>query len=149
MAFCLELPNRAGRGVLSMSMTDPVADMLTRIRNAGMAKLGKVEMPASNLKANIAKVLKDEGYIKGYKVTKDEKQGVLKVNLKYDENGLPVIEGIARVSRPGSRVYVKGDSVPKVVGGYGVSIVSTSKGLMVDREARKANIGGEILCRIW
>ncbi|MBE9536118.1 MAG: 30S ribosomal protein S8 [Proteobacteria bacterium] len=132
-----------------MSMTDPVADMLTRIRNAGMAKLGKVEMPSSNLKANIAKVLKDEGYIKGYKVTKDEKQGILKLNLKYDDNMMPVIEGISRVSSPGSRIYVKGDNVPKVVGGYGVSILSTSKGLMVDREARKANIGGEILCRVW
>ena len=132
-----------------MSMTDPIADMLTRIRNAGMAKLGKVEMPSSNLKANIAKVLKDEGYIKGYKVTKDEKQGILKLNLKYDENRVPVIEGIERVSRPGSRTYVKGDGIPKVTGGYGVAILSTPKGLMVDREARKANIGGEILCRVW
>lgn len=132
-----------------MSMTDPIADMLTRIRNAGMAKLGKVEMPSSNLKANIAKVLKDEGYIKGYKVTKEDAKSVLKINLKYDEERSPVIEGIERVSRPGSRVYAQGNKLPKVIGGYGIAILSTSKGLMVDREARKENIGGEVLCRVW
>jgi small subunit ribosomal protein S8 len=132
-----------------MSMTDPIADMLTRIRNAGMAKLAKLEMPSSNLKANIAKVLKDEGYIKGYKVIKDEKQGILKIGLKYDDKRVNVIEGIVRVSRPGCRVYVKGGNVPKIIGGYGIAILSTSNGLMVDREARKANVGGEVLCKIW
>ena len=132
-----------------MGMTDPIADMLTRIRNASMAKLGKTEMPASNLKANIARVLKDEGYIKGYKVQKDNKQGLLKITLKYDEQRESVIDGIQRVSRPGSRVYVRGDKVPKIINGYGIAILSTSKGLMVDREARKEKIGGEILCKIW
>jgi small subunit ribosomal protein S8 len=132
-----------------MGMTDPIADMLTRIRNASMAKLGKIEMPASNLKSNIARVLKDEGYIKGYKVQKDNKQGLLKITLKYDEQKESVIDGIQRVSRPGSRVYVRGDRVPKIINGYGIAILSTSKGLMVDREARKEKIGGEILCKIW
>ncbi len=114
-----------------------------------MVKHSKVEMPSSNLKTSIAKVLKDEGYIKGYKVIKDNKQGILKISLKYDDNRVSVIEGIDRVSRPGCRVYVKGGNVPKVVGGYGVAILSTSNGLMVDREARKANVGGEVLCKIW
>lgn len=132
-----------------MAMTDPVADMLTRIRNACMAKLTKVEMPCSNLKTNLAKVLKDEGFIKGYKVVKDNKQGVLKVNLKYTDTKESVIEGIERVSKPGSRVYSRGDRIPKVINGYGIAILSTSKGLMVDREARKQNIGGEILCKVW
>ncbi|MBE9503346.1 MAG: 30S ribosomal protein S8 [Proteobacteria bacterium] len=132
-----------------MGMTDPIADMLTRIRNASMAKLGKVEMPASNLKSNIARVLKDEGYIRGYKVQKDNKQGLLKITLKYNEQKESVIDGIQRVSRPGSRVYVRGDRVPKIINGYGIAIISTSKGLMVDREARKEKIGGEILCKIW
>lgn len=132
-----------------MGMTDPIADMLTRIRNASMAKLVKTEMPASNLKANIARVLKDEGYIKGYKVQKDNKQGLLKITLKYNEQKESVIDGIQRVSRPGSRVYVRGDKVPKIINGYGIAILSTSKGLMVDREARKEKIGGEILCKIW
>jgi len=132
-----------------MSMTDPIADMLTRVRNACMARHSKVEMPSSNLKASIAKVLKDEGYIKGYKVNKDDKQGVLKINLKYLDSRESVIEGIQRVSKPGSRVYVKGGDVPKVINGYGISILSTSKGLMVDRDARKSNMGGEILCKVW
>lgn len=132
-----------------MGMTDPIADMLTRIRNASTAKIAKLEMPASNIKANIAKVLKDEGYIKGYKIVKDDKQGLLKITLKYDDRNVSVIDGIQRVSKPGSRVYVRGDKVPKIINGYGTAILSTSKGLMVDREARKEKIGGEILCKIW
>lgn len=132
-----------------MGMTDPIADMLTRIRNAGVAKIVKIEMPASNLKASIARVLKDEGYIKGYKVLKDNKQGILKITLKYDNDRTSVIEGIQRVSRPGSRVYVRGDRIPKVINGYGSAILSTSRGLLVDREARKDKIGGEILCKVW
>jgi len=144
------LLNQAGnKRYIFMAMTDPIADMLTRIRNASMAKHAKAEMPSSNLKTNISKVLKDEGYIKGYKVVKDNKQGVLKVTLKYLDNKESVIEGIERVSKPGSRVYSKTDNVPKVINGYGISILSTSKGLMVDREARKQKIGGEILCKVW
>lgn len=130
-------------------MTDPIADMLTRIRNAHTAKMTKLEMPSSNLKANIAKVLKDEGYIKGYKVVKDDKQGLLKINLKYTDEKVSVIEGIERVSRPGRRVYAKADSVPKVINGYGIAVISTSRGLMVDREARKTKVGGEIICKVW
>ncbi len=132
-----------------MSMTDPIADMLTRIRNGAMAKKETVDMPASNLKVEIAKVLKAEGYISAYKLQKDDKQGILNVALKYDENKVNVIEGIKRVSKPGSRVYVKTDAVPKVINGYGIAILSTSKGLMVDREARKSKLGGEILCNVW
>ena len=132
-----------------MSMTDPIADMLTRIRNGAMAKKETVDIPSSNVKVEIAKVLKDEGYIGAYKVTKDGKQGILTVTLKYDENKKSVVEGIKRVSKPGSRIYVNNDSVPKVINGYGIAILSTSKGLMVDREARKSKIGGEILCNVW
>lgn len=132
-----------------MSMTDPIADMLTRIRNGAMAKKETVNMPSSNVKVEIAKVLKAEGYIDGYKVQKDDKQGILSVALKYDENKKSVVEGIKRVSKPGSRVYVNTDSVPKVINGYGIAILSTSKGLMVDREARKSKVGGEILCNVW
>lgn len=132
-----------------MSMTDPIADMLTRIRNGAMAKKETVDMPASNLKVEIAKVLKAEGYISAYKLQKDDKQGILNIALKYDENKVSVVEGIKRVSKPGSRVYVKTDAVPKVINGYGIAILSTSKGLMVDREARKSKVGGEILCNVW
>jgi len=132
-----------------MSMTDPIADMLTRIRNGAMAKKENVDIPASNVKVEIAKVLKAEGFIEAYKVVKDNKQGMLNVVLKYDENKKSVVEGIKRVSKPGSRVYVNNDSVPKVINGYGIAILSTSKGLMVDREARKSKIGGEILCNVW
>jgi small subunit ribosomal protein S8 len=132
-----------------MSMTDPIADMLTRIRNGAMAKKVTVDIPSSNVKVEIAKVLKAEGYINAYKVTKDSKQGILNVALKYDENKKSVVEGIKRVSKPGSRVYVNTDSVPKVINGYGIAILSTSKGLMVDREARKSKVGGEILCNVW
>lgn len=132
-----------------MSMTDPIADMLTRIRNGAMAKKVTVDIPSSNVKVEIAKVLKAEGYISAYKVIKDDKQGILNVALKYDENKKSVVEGIKRVSKPGSRVYVNTDSVPKVINGYGIAILSTSKGLMVDREARKSKVGGEILCNVW
>jgi small subunit ribosomal protein S8 len=132
-----------------MSMTDPIADMLTRIRNGAMAKKETVDIPSSNVKIEIAKVLKAEGYIEAYKVLKDNKQGILNVALKYDENKKSVVEGIKRVSKPGSRVYVNTDSVPKVINGYGIAILSTSNGLMVDREARKSKVGGEILCNVW
>ena len=132
-----------------MSMTDPVADMITRIRNACMVKKDKLEMPSSKLKVNLAAVLKDEGFISGYNTVKDNKQGILKINLKYDENNISAIEGLKRISKPGCRVFVRSDNLPKVINGYGIAIISTSNGLMVDRVARKTKIGGEVICEVW
>jgi len=130
-------------------MTDPIADMLTRLRNANMAKLQKVDIPSSNLKVNIATVLRSEGFIKNYKVIADEKQGILRIYLKYIDEKDGVITEIKRISKPGSRVYVRGDSIPKVKNGMGVAILSTSKGVVTDKAAREAGIGGEILCTVW
>jgi small subunit ribosomal protein S8 len=132
-----------------MSMTDPIADMLTRIRNANMAKLQKVDIPSSNLKVNIANVMRGEGFIKNYKVISDDKQGVLRVYLKYIDDKDAIITEIKRISKPGSRVYVSGDKIPKVKNGLGVAILSTSKGVITDRAAREAGIGGEVLCTLW
>ncbi|MFH1350381.1 MAG: 30S ribosomal protein S8 [Pseudomonadota bacterium] len=132
-----------------MSMTDPIADMLTRIRNAIMASYNTVDIPSSGLKIDIAKVLKSEGFIRNYKIMADGKQGVLRIFFKYDENGVPLIGGLKRVSRPGRRVYAKSDNIPQVLNGFGVNIVTTSKGLMTDRQARKMRVGGEILCSVW
>lgn len=129
-----------------MSMQDPLADMLTRIRNGQMAKKPAVDMPSSKMKVAIAKVLQDEGYIKGFAVEGDVKP-TLSVELKYFE-GKPVIESIKRVSRPGLRIYKPGDALPKVMGGLGVAIVSTNKGVMTDRAARAAGVGGEVLCYV-
>ncbi len=130
-------------------MTDPISDLLTRIRNAIQAKHDKVEMPASNIKANIARILKEEGYITNYKVFKDKKQGILKLHLKYDENKVAAIEGLKRLSKPSLRRYSGKGEIPMTLNGYGVTVVSTSKGVITDRTARKANVGGEILCQIW
>lgn len=132
-----------------MSMTDPIADMLTRLRNANMAKLQKVDIPSSNLKVNIATVLRSEGFIKNYKVIADEKQGILRIYLKYIDEKDGVITEIKRISKPGSRVYVRGDSIPKVKNGTGIAILSTSKGVVADKAAREAGIGGEVLCTVW
>ena len=132
-----------------MSMTDPIADMLTRIRNANMVKLQKVDIPSSNLKVNIATVLKQEGFIKNYKVISDNLQGVLRVYLKYIDEKDCVINEIKRVSKPGGRVYKKAEDIPVVKNGMGVAILSTSKGIITDNAARKAGVGGEILCTIW
>ncbi len=133
-----------------MGMSDPLADMLTRIRNANKAKQEKVDIPASNLKIQIARILKDEGYLKNYKVVKDGKQGVLRIYLKYEgETKFPVLSGLKRVSRPGLRRYVRGNEIPMVMRGLGLSILSTSKGVVTDKEARKMNIGGELLCSVW
>jgi len=132
-----------------MSMSDPLADMLTRIRNAGMVKFESLEMPLSNLKADVAKILKSEGYINDFQVVKDEKQGTLKIELKYDQHNQAAISGLKRVSKPGRRVYVKHDEIPTVMSGLGVAIVSTSKGVMSDREARATKVGGELLCEVW
>ena len=131
--------------------TDPIADMLTRIRNANMASLTEVSLPSSNLKAELAKLLKTEGYIEDYKV--EEKEGsafkTLKITLKYDEKSKPVISSLKRVSRPGLRSYSKAKNIPQVLGGMGIAVLSTSKGLLTDRKARQENVGGEVLCYIY
>ena len=132
-----------------MHITDPIADMLTRIRNANSAKHDTVDIPASNMKKSIAQILVDEGYIKGYKVIEDGKQGVIKVTLKYTDGKTPVITGLRRVSKPGLRIYSNAEDMPKVMKGLGIAIISTSKGVMTDREARKQHIGGEVLAYIW
>ncbi len=134
-----------------MTMTDPIADMLTRIRNANAAMFDSVKMPSSKLKVNLAKVLEREGFITGFTVTKVEgKPGeTLEIGLKYSEDRKKTIAGIKRVSTPGLRIYKKSDQMPKVLGGVGVAVVSTSHGLMTDREARKAKLGGEVLCYVW
>lgn len=149
-----ELSNPAGKEILKKGvkkpvMTDPFADMLTRIRNANKAKFKKVDMPSSNLKVNVAKILKDEGYIKNYKVIKDNKQGILTIYLKYDEENNSVITGLKRVSKPGRRIYVKNDKIPKVLTGLGINILSTPKGILTDKKARESNVGGELLCSVW
>lgn len=130
-------------------MTDPIADMLTRIRNANNARHTSVDIPASNIKKEIARILLEEGYIKNLDVIEDEKQGMLKIELKYAESGQRVITGLKRISKPGLRVYVKCDDVPKVLGGLGTAIISTSKGIITDKEARKEGVGGEVICYIW
>jgi small subunit ribosomal protein S8 len=132
-----------------MSMTDPIADLLTRIRNANMAKLQKVDIPSSNMKVSIANVLRTEGFIKNYKVIADQKQGVLRIYLKFFDEKDSVINEIKRVSRPGSRKYVKSDEIPSVKNGLGIAILSTSKGILADKSAREAGVGGEILCTVW
>ena len=132
-----------------MHITDPIADMLTRIRNANSAKHEIVDIPASNMKKAIAQILLDEGYIASYKVIEDDKQGVIRVTLKYGENKSQVITGLRRVSKPGLRIYSSVEDMPKVMKGLGIAIVSTSKGIMTDREARKQNVGGEVLAFVW
>jgi small subunit ribosomal protein S8 len=132
-------------------MTDPVADMLTRIRNAIQARKDQVNIPASNLKIGVAQILREEGYIKKYKVIRSQrnKQGVLKITLKYDSDNQCVIEGLQRVSKPGRRVYVGHDHSIKSRGGLGALVLSTSQGILTDREAKKRRIGGEVLCSVW
>ena len=132
-----------------MVVNDPIADMLTRIRNAQIAKHDVVVLPASNTKKAIAKILLDEGYIKAFDYVDEKPQGSIKITLKYVNGKQPVIAGLKRVSKPGLRVYARSEEMPKVLGGLGIVIVSTSKGLMTDREARKQNIGGEVLAYIW
>jgi small subunit ribosomal protein S8 len=132
-----------------MSMSDPLADMLTRIRNANMVRHESVEMPSSNLKAHLAENLKKEGYINGFDIVEDSKQGVLKISLKYDQNNDGVITGLKRVSKPGCRVYVQSSKIPKVMSGLGISILSTSNGVLTDKEARQQGVGGELLCEVW
>ncbi len=132
-----------------MQITDPIADLLTRIRNASSAKHDTVDIPASNMKKAICQILLDEGYIKSYTVAEDNKQGVITVVLKYGEGKAPAITGLRRVSKPGLRIYSDVENMPKVMKGLGVAIVSTSKGVMTDRQARKEHIGGEVLAFVW
>jgi small subunit ribosomal protein S8 len=132
-----------------MSMTDPIADFLTRIRNANMVSKDRVEMPSSKLKRSLANILKQEGFIRNYRYLDNKKQGVLRIYLKYAENGEKVIKGLQRVSKPSVRVYVGKDDIPKVQGGIGIVILSTNQGIMSGKQAKKQGVGGEILCSVW
>ena len=132
-----------------MNTTDPIADMLTRIRNANSSKHKTVDVPASKIKTSIAEILFKEGYIKSFEVINNENQGIIRITLKYDEKGTRVIDGIKRISKPGLRVYASKEELPKVLNGLGIAIISTSKGLKTDKEAREAGIGGEVLAYIW
>lgn len=132
-----------------MTMTDPIADMLTRIRNANMAKHETVDVPASNSKKEIANILLEEGFIKGFDIIEDGKQGIIRMQLKYGRNKEKVITGIKKISKPGLRVYAKKDDVPKVLGGLGIAIISTSKGIITDKMARNEGVGGEVIAYIW
>jgi small subunit ribosomal protein S8 len=132
-----------------MVVTDPIADMLTRIRNALVARHEGIEVPASNMKKSIAKILLDEGYIRNYEIVDNGPQGLIKIGLKYGANSQAVISGLRRISKPGLRVYARHAEVPRVLGGLGIAIISTSQGVMTDREARAKNIGGEVLAYIW
>lgn len=132
-----------------MNITDPIADLLTRIRNASTAKHPSVDIPASKLKKAIANILLEEGYVKGVQVIADDKQGIIRIALKYTETGSPVITGIRRVSKPGLRIYTNCEDMPKVMKGLGTAIISTSKGVMTDKAARANNVGGEVLAFVW
>jgi len=132
-----------------MSMTDPVSDMLTRVRNASQALHDRVEVPASKIKVELARVLHEEGFIRSYSIIEDNKQGIIRIYLKYSETEERVISGIKRISKPGRRVYVNKSLLPRVLGGLGVAVISTSQGVMTDRTCRKSNVGGEVLCHVW
>lgn len=132
-----------------MQITDTIADILTRIRNANTAKHATVDVPASNIKKSITQILVDEGYVKGFQVIEDGKQGIIRITLKYGDNKTPVITGLRRVSKPGLRIYSSCEDMPKVRKGLGIAIVSTSRGVMTDKKARELNVGGEILAFIW
>jgi small subunit ribosomal protein S8 len=130
-------------------INDPIADMLTRIRNANALHYESVKMPSSKLKVEIAKILVEEGFIRGYDVIEDGKQGIIRIQLKYGQTGERVISGLKRISKPGMRVYADKHEVPRVLNGLGISIISTSKGILTDKQARKANVGGEVICYVW
>ena len=132
-----------------MSMSDPIADMLTRVRNALMSGKEKVDVPASAVKEGIARILRDEGYIINYRVIEDNKQGVIRITLKYGEVDTPAIEKLQRISKPGRRVYVGATEIPRVLNGLGIAILTTSRGILTDRESKSQNVGGEVLCYIW
>ncbi|HIJ59066.1 MAG TPA: 30S ribosomal protein S8 [Nitrospirae bacterium] len=130
-------------------MTDPIADMLTRMRNCIQIRSEKVDMPASRIKVEVAKILKEEGFIKSYKIIKDKKQGILRITLKYTNENEPVITGLQRVSKPGRRIYVGKENITKVMGSLGIAIITTSKGILTDRDCRLQGVGGEVLCHVW
>jgi small subunit ribosomal protein S8 len=132
-----------------MSLTDPIADMLTRIRNAVHVKKKEVDIPSFRVAVEIAKILKDEGYIKNFKVIDDNKQGILNITLRYTEEDESAIAGLRRISTPGRRIYCKADSIPKVLGGLGIIVVSTSKGILAGKKCEEIGVGGEVLCQIW
>ena len=132
-----------------MTTTDPIADMLTRIRNANSSKHKTVDVPASNIKLGIAEILFKEGYIKSFEEIKDDNQGIIRITLKYDEKGTSVIDGLRRISKPGLRVYASKEDLPQVLNGLGIAIISTSKGLKTDKEARQLGVGGEVLAYVW
>ena len=132
-----------------MNTTDPIADMLTRIRNAGQAKFKTVDIPASNMKKDIAEILFNEGYIKSYEEIKNDNQGIIRISLKYTEKGKKVISGLKRISKPGLRIYASKDELPKVLNGLGIALISTSKGIVTDKKARELGVGGEVLAYIW
>ena len=132
-----------------MNTTDPIADMLTRIRNANSAKFKTVDVPASKMKLSIAEVLFEEGYIKSFEEIKNDNQGIIRINLKYDEKGCKVIDGLKRISKPGLRIYASKEELPQVLNGLGIALISTSKGIMTDKKARELGIGGEVLAYIW
>lgn len=144
-----KVTQREHKEVDEMQITDTIADMLTRIRNANSAKHETVDVPASNMKKAIAQILVDEGYVKSFQVIEDGKQGIIRVTLKYGENKSQVISGLRRVSKPGLRIYSSCEDMPKVMKGLGIAIVSTSKGVMTDKAARKLNVGGEVLAFVW
>ena len=132
-----------------MTMSDPIADMLTRIRNANTVKHETVDVPASNMKKELARILLEEGFIRGYDVIEDGKQGIIRIQLKYGQTRERVISGLKRISKPGMRVYADKHEVPRVLNGLGISIISTSKGILTDKQARKENVGGEVICYVW
>ena len=132
-----------------MTMTDPIADMLTRIRNANVVKHDTVDVPASKMKKAIAEILLNEGFIKGYDVIEDGLQGIVRMQMKYGPQGEKVVSGLKKISKPGLRVYAKKDQIPKVLGGLGIAILSTSTGIVTDKEARKSGTGGEVICYVW
>lgn len=132
-----------------MTMTDPISDMLTRIRNGNHARHETVDIPASNIKKALANILLEEGFIKGFDVIEDGKQGIVRLQLKYGNNSEKIITGLKKISKPGLRVYAKKDEVPRVLGGLGIAVISTSKGIMTDKDARKNDVGGEVLCYVW
>ncbi|CEH36126.1 30S ribosomal protein S8 [bioreactor metagenome] len=132
-----------------MTMTDPIADMLTRIRNANVVKHETVDVPASNVKKELARILLEEGFVRGYDVIEDGKQGIIRIQLKYGQAGERVITGLKRISKPGMRVYAAKQEIPKVLNGLGISVISTSKGILTDKQARKENVGGEVICYVW
>ena len=132
-----------------MTMTDPIADMLTRIRNANVVKHETVDVPASNIKKELSRILLEEGFIRGYDVIEDGKQGIIRIQLKYGQMSERVITGLKRISKPGMRVYAAKQEIPRVLNGLGISVISTSKGILTDKQARKENVGGEVICYVW